>query len=60
MIIKYTKEGNIMGQNNKNSKVFEIVKHYVKRFPKSNTQNPHQKPIDMEYMIGGKKGGKEK
>ena len=52
-----------MGQNkknNNNSKVFEIVEHYSKRVPKSNTQNPHQKPIDIEYMTGGKKGGKEK
>ena len=63
MIIKYTKEESIMGQNkksNKNGKVFEISEHYSKRVPKSNTQNPHQKPIDIEYMTGGKKGGKEK
>lgn len=63
MIIKYTKEESIMGQNkknNNNSKVFEIAEHYSKRVPKSNTQNPHQKPIDIEYMTGGKKGGKEK
>lgn len=65
IIIKHAKEESIMRQtkknkNNNNSKVFEIAEHYSKRVPKSNTQNPHQKPIDMEYMTGGKKGGKEK
>lgn len=47
-------------KNNNNSKVFEIAEHYSKRVSKSNTQNPHQKPIDIEYMTGGKKGGKGK
>ena len=54
-----------MGQNEKDNKnfeipIFEISELYQRRTPETNIQNPHQKPIDLEYMTGIKKGGDKK
>ncbi len=54
-----------MGQNEKENKnfemsIFEISELYSRRLPESNIQNPHQKPIDLEYMTGNKKDGDKK
>lgn len=55
-----------MGQNEKENKnfeipIFEVAEVYERNIrPQSNTQNPNEKPIDLEYMTGIKKGGDKK
>jgi hypothetical protein len=54
-----------MGQNEKENKnvempILEIAEVYERRIPRTNTQSPNEKPIDLEYMTGIKKGGDKK
>ena len=54
-----------MGQNEKENQnveipILETAEAYQRTIPRTNTQSPNEKPIDLEYMTGIKKGGDKK